>query len=106
MVVSLVDENGFEISDSYIFNKDKIPLDFCMFFKPLNNFKMDFSNFDKVVFYAEKLSAKFDFVRVDFMQSVGEIYFLEFTFTPHSGFIKFIPEEYDKIYGEKLIINT
>ena len=51
---------------------------------------------------AEKLSAGIPFLRVDLYETDGNIYFGEFTFFPGSGFLKFVPEEYDKILGQRL----
>lgn len=58
--------------------------------------------FDKLIEYAKILSEGFKFVRVDFMVYDENIYFSEMTFTPSSGFMKFIPEEYDEIFGDML----
>jgi len=101
-----IDESGLKIIESYIYSKNKERLDFYLFFTPLKECPLDFTNFNKIVLYAEKLSKKFDFVRIDFMEINHDIYFLEFTFSPYSGFIKFMPDKYDKIYGEKLIIHN
>ena len=62
-------------------------------------------NKDKIIEYAKILSKDFNFVRVDFMEADNELYFGEMTFTPNSGFFKFVPEEFDLIYGRKLILN-
>lgn len=61
-------------------------------------------NLDKILDYARILSQNINFVRVDLTEVNDKIYFGEMTFTPYSGFIKFIPEKYDLIYGEKLKI--
>lgn len=59
-------------------------------------------NLEKVIIYSENLSKEFSFVRLDFMEKAGELYFCEFTFTPFSGFANIRPREYDIIYGKKL----
>ncbi len=59
---------------------------------------------NKMVNYSKTLSKEFKFVRVDFFEVNNDIYFGEMTFTPYSGFIKFIPDIYDLYYGHKLII--
>jgi hypothetical protein len=48
---------------------------------------------------AARLSAGFDFVRVDLYLSRNRIYFGELTFTPGAGFLKLHPPEYDAIFG-------
>lgn len=42
-------------------------------------------DFDKMLSYAEKISAPFPFVRADFYEVDGKIYFSEMTFTPAKG---------------------
>lgn len=60
------------------------------------------TNLKKMMGLAEKLSTDIPFVRVDFYDVNGKIYFGEMTFFPASGFGKFIPEEWDAIIGEML----
>ena len=60
------------------------------------------AHFDKMVELAERLAAKFSFVRVDFLYTQGKIYFSELTFTPTAGRVKYTPEEYNLIFGDKL----
>lgn len=59
-------------------------------------------NLDKMIMLAEKLSKDISFIRVDFYEINGKIYFGELTFYPAAGFEKFEPEEYDKILGDIL----
>ncbi len=56
-------------------------------------------NYDKMVELAERLSAGIPFVRVDFYEVMGKIYFGELTFYPGSGYEKFSPEEWDYTFG-------
>jgi len=44
---------------------------------------------DKMLEFAAKLSAPFEFVRIDFYLSPDKIYFSEYTFTPSGGYISF-----------------
>ena len=53
---------------------------------------------------AEKLSKNNSFLRVDFYEVNGQLYFGELTFYPSSGFAKFDPEEWDKKIGDFLNI--
>lgn len=59
-------------------------------------------NFNKMLEIAKILSKDFKFVRVDFMEVNNDLYFLELTFTPNSGFVGYIPDKYDFIFGEFL----
>jgi hypothetical protein len=52
--------------------------------------------------FAETLAKDFPFVRVDFYEVNGKIFFGEMTFFPGAGYTRFYPDQYDKIYGEKL----
>lgn len=56
-------------------------------------------NLEKMIKLAEKLSQGIPFVRVDFYESGGEIYFGELTFYPGGGFEEFTPEKWDVILG-------
>ncbi len=57
-------------------------------------------HFDKIIKYAELLSAPFEFVRIDFhIDKNADIYFSEFTFTPKAGMISF-SYELEKKLGE------
>ena len=59
-------------------------------------------NFDKMIKFAEKLSKNIPFVRVDFYEVNGRLYFGELTFYPGAGFEKFTPESYDYLLGSWL----
>lgn len=58
------------------------------------------ANFDELIAIAEKLGEDIDFVRVDLFSVNNDIYFGELTLTPGSGTAKFVPEEYDTIFGQ------
>lgn len=51
---------------------------------------------------AKVLSSSFPYVRVDFYECNGKIYFGEFTFFGASGFFRFEPDKWDYIWGEKI----
>ena len=57
-------------------------------------------NFDSMISLAERLSEDVPFVRVDFYNSNGNIYFGEITFFPAAGMGKFEPEDWDEKLGE------
>jgi len=55
--------------------------------------------YEKMVEFAEILSKSFPFVRVDFYEVYGQLYFGELTFYPGSGLEEFTPESYDYLLG-------
>lgn len=55
---------------------------------------------EKMITLAQQLSAQHPFLRVDFYEIDGQIYFGELTFFPASGFGPFEPEEWDYKLGE------
>lgn len=56
-------------------------------------------NYKKMIEFAEKLSKDIPFLRVDFYEVNGHVYFGELTFYPGSGFERFMPESYDELLG-------
>lgn len=56
-------------------------------------------NYDKMISFAEKLAQNIPFVRVDFYEIAGKLYFGELTFFPGSGFEEFEPQEKDLELG-------
>ncbi len=63
-------------------------------------------NYDKMLELAKKLCENFAFVRVDFYNVDGRIYFGEMTFTSMSGVEKISPTEYDIKLGNMLTLPT
>ncbi len=60
------------------------------------------TSLDKMISLAEKIARDFIFVRVDFYNIGGKVYFGEITFHPESGAGKFIPEIWDSKLGQLL----
>lgn len=58
------------------------------------------NNYNKMVELAEKLSSGIPFVRVDFFEVNGKVYFGEMTFFPGGGMEEFCPEEWDSKLGD------
>lgn len=56
-------------------------------------------NFSLMVKFAEILAKDIPFVRVDFYEVKGKLYFGEITFFPASGFERFVPDSYDNLFG-------
>lgn len=55
--------------------------------------------FDEMAKLARKLSEGIPFVRVDFYEVNGQVYFGELTFFPGNGMEEFTPEYYDELLG-------
>lgn len=61
-------------------------------------------NLGEMLNVARKLSQNFPFVRVDLYDVDGKIYFGEMTFYPWSGYVQFLPDEMDIMFGKEFII--
>ena len=61
-------------------------------------------NYDKMVDISERLSKGIPHVRVDLYNINGRIYFGELTFFHWSGLVPFVPEEWDSIFGDSLVL--
>lgn len=59
-------------------------------------------NFDKMLEFSKKLSKNIPFVRVDWYEINGKLYFGELTFYPGSGYEEFKPFEWDEKIGEMI----
>ena len=59
---------------------------------------------DKMIEIGSEVAKKFKYVRVDFYDVDGKLYFGEITLHHGSGLDSFIPESYDEYYGKKLIL--
>ena len=62
--------------------------------------------FDEMLKYAKLLSKGINFIRIDFYDIDGHLYFGEFTFSPNGGFVVFEPRKADTEIGEFLHIRT
>ena len=79
-------------------------IDYELFLKHKEIMTPPQTNRNRVLEYSKFLSKDFKFARIDFFEINNNLYFGEVTFTPFSGDIKFVPEEYDLILGKKLHI--
>ena len=61
-------------------------------------------NFDDMVKIAEMLAKQFPHVRVDLYNEQNRIVFGELTFFPGSGYMKFVPDEFDIMIGKKFVL--
>ena len=125
----MVDESGTQLKDYKIFCFDGEPycvqVDFDRFSGHKKNLYsldwelLDFSfNYpahpeveiakppvlDQMLEIARKLSVGEPYVRIDFYCVEGHPYVGEITFFPASGYGKFIPEKYDRIFGDKIVL--
>ena len=62
-------------------------------------------NFEKMKGYCKKLSKGIPFLRVDFYEVNGKVYFGELTFFPASGFERFSPESWNLKLGQMIDLN-
>lgn len=56
-------------------------------------------NFELMLHLAEKMSTGIPQVRIDFYDTGERVYFGEFTFSHWGGTKKFVPDEWDKVFG-------
>lgn len=59
-------------------------------------------NFDKMLEFGSEIAKKFKYVRVDFYDVDGDLYFGEITLHHGAGFNKFSDKKYDEYYGNML----
>ncbi len=71
-------------------------------YKPFDKLPPKPVNFDKMIQFAKVLSKGIPFMRVDFYEINGQIYFGELTFYTGAGFTKFEPESADLKIGSLL----
>lgn len=57
---------------------------------------------EEMIEIARKLSKDIPFVRVDLYIAGGSVYFGELTFYPSSGASAFVPESFDKVFGDTI----
>ena len=63
-------------------------------------------NYERMIELSEHFSTGIPFLRVDFYEVEGELYFGEFTFYPGGGLEPFQPAEWDEKIGELLKLET
>jgi hypothetical protein len=121
----MIDESGFELKDyKFMCFNGKVKCSFvCLNRNSATGLNVDFydldwkpmpferhfpnsgivvpkpKNYNKMIEFAEKLSKGIPFVRVDFYEANGALYFGELTFFPGAGFEEFTPEKYDYLLG-------
>lgn len=83
------------------FNRDFEPLDLWNGAPQYTGDIQRPGNFEEMLRLADSLAQGFDFIRVDLFSVGNRIYFGELTCYPAGGIARFIPKEYDFIFGEK-----
>jgi hypothetical protein len=78
------------------------PLEFERHYKRSGKLFSKPKNFDLMVSYSKMLSKEFTFVRIDWYEVNGKLYFSEFTLYPGGGFEEFKPDKWDYILGSWL----
>ena len=58
--------------------------------------------FEKMLEFSKILAKDFPFIRVDFYEIDGRLYFGELTFFPGAGFTKFYPDKWNRIIGDMI----
>lgn len=121
----MIDESGTELKDYKVFNFNNVPklievdfdrfiqhkrniydtkwnyLNLCIEYPTDPNKKIEKpKNLEEMLSCAKKLSKGFPFLRTDFYNINGKIYFGEITLYHGSGLEKIIPEKYEKILGD------
>lgn len=86
----------------YYWMDDKLIDPYCAN-KPSLNYRKP-RNFSEMAEYSKKLSEDFKFVRVDFYEVSGKTYLGELTFIPGAGFFRYKKQEYNKIFGDMLVL--
>lgn len=93
-----LDRDKDHCKDFYDLDWKKLP--FTKGKKPSCQEKMERpENLPEMKKLAEKLAGNFPFVRVDFYNISGKVFFGEMTFYPSDGRAEFYPEKYNKIIG-------
>lgn len=92
-------EDGLKVT-FFDLNWHKLP--FERHYPSSNKYIEEPKNYELMKILAEELSQDIPFVRVDFYEINGKIYFGELTFYPGAGFEEFNPEIWDQKIGDML----
>jgi len=99
-------EHNISSYKQYIYDSNWEKLNFNLFNSLENDEINKPKNIDKILKYSKQLAKNFKLVRIDFIENKdNELMLNEMTFTPCSGYIKFIGENCDLYYGKKLKLN-
>lgn len=90
------EENGLRVT---FFDRDWKRMPFIRHYPASEKYIACPKTYKKMIELAEELSKGIKFVRVDFYEVKGQIYFGELTFFPGSGLEEFTPDKWDDILG-------
>lgn len=96
-------ESGVKVT---FFDKDWQRLPFVRHYPAAEHPLSRPKHFDKMKELAERLAAGIAFLRVDFYELDGRIYFGELTFFPGGGMEEFSPEEWDFRLGGMIDLSS
>ena len=99
-----VDRHSEHCKIYYDMNWNKLPLLLDSYLNIYDGELLPPATFDEMKLLAEKLADKLPFVRVDFYSINDKTIFGEMTFYPSDGRLDFMPEKYNKIIGDYLIL--
>lgn len=86
------------------FDKDWNKMPFERHYKSSEKEILKPQNYNTMMNLSEKMSKNIPFVRIDWYEINGELYFGEYTFYPGCGFEEFTPEEWDYKLGKLINI--
>jgi len=96
-----VDLERFSAHRRNLYTRDFVRIDAQYMFPSTDDIPKP-DTFDRAIEIAEKLSADFDFIRVDLYLIEGKIYFGELTNTPGNGLERIRPKSFDFEMGGRL----
>lgn len=99
-----VDSDRFTTHKRDFYNEKWEKLDLAICYPPTNQLNTPPENFSKMLTLASILSKDIPFVRVDFYNTRGKIYFGEMTFFHGGGFEKFSSQSWEKQFGSHIDI--
>lgn len=104
----LVDKDRFKSEHSrYFFDSNWIPTEFRIgnqYIPSKNNDVEKPIHLNKIIELSESILEQFCFLRLDWYQVDGKIYFGEITFHPGGGFSEIYPSEWDKKIADSIIL--
>ncbi|MEW6996614.1 ATP-grasp fold amidoligase family protein [Colwelliaceae bacterium BS250] len=83
-----------------MFDENWVPQKFNIHVYPEQDIVEKPANLELMKYLATRLSEGFSYVRCDFFEVDGKVFFGELTFTPEAGVGKFNPAKWDTIFGE------
>ncbi|MEH8018595.1 hypothetical protein MN202_15230 [Rheinheimera muenzenbergensis] len=98
-IILQIDYDRFNGHNRTFYSRDGVVLDFGLKHKNLYRSLPNIENLELMFDLALKAANDFDYVRVDFYNVEGVIYFGELTFAHGTGFERFSKREQDRVWG-------